>query len=212
MYGEDKANLEQLKQLIPREALARGSYSTYTDLMTFFNIIQTEDCKMTVLERVYNQIEHIYFSYLLMKVGGNVLPTNTVDIRVSSNIFSSTSKDNYVISPGRAYHLNYRDTIAYPITSSVDYESLEKKNGFVYTCPYLIVINKNPFYVSYYNIFINYTRTLFFDFINDESDLQFIVDNIYVYRNYFENENGEIHLKVSMTQNITTDYDLLTFT
>jgi hypothetical protein len=132
MYGEDKADVDTLKQLIPREAMARGSYSTYTDLMTFFNIIQTEDCKMTVLERVYNQIEHIFFSYLLMKVGGNVVPTNTVDIQVSSNIFSSTSKDNYVISPGRAYHLNYRDTIAYPITSSVDYESLEKKNGFVY--------------------------------------------------------------------------------
>lgn len=212
MYGEDKATIEQLKQLIPREALARGSYSTYTDLMTFFNIIQTEDCKMTVLERVYNQIEHIFFSYLLMKKDNNVIPTNTIDIEVDSNTFTSTSKDNYVISPGVPFHLNRGSDYAVPITDSdVDYERLEKKRGFVYTCPYLMVINKNPFYLSYYNIFVNYTRTLFFDYINEKSDLQFVVDNMRVFRNYFDNEKGELHIQIAMGQNIETDYDILTF-
>ena len=212
MYGEDRANLEQLKQLIPREALARGSYSTYTDLMTFFNIIQTEDCKMTVLERVYNQIEHIFFSYLLMKMDGNVIPTNTIDVQVDSNIFTSTSKDNHVISPGIPFHLAAGSEYAVPITDEeTDYERLENKHGFVYTCPYLMVINKNPFYLSYYNIFVNYTRTLFFDYINEESDLQFVVDNMRVYRNYFDNEKGELHIQIAMAQNIETDYDILTF-
>jgi hypothetical protein len=102
--------------------------------------------------------------------------------------------------------------LAYPITDEdVDYDRIEKKKGFVYTCPYLMLINKNPFYLSYYNIFVNYTRTLFFDYINDNSDLQFIVDNMRVYRNYFDNEKGELHIQIAMAQNINTDYDILTF-
>ena len=213
MYGEDRATVEQLKEFIPRESLARGSYSTYSDLINYFNLIQTEDCKMTMLERVYNQIDHEYFTYLLMKYQGAVIPTNTVDTVVNQNIFSSVSKDNYIIKPGALFFLESNGSVASVVDSSITEDEAEdlESRGWLYLCPYLMVINKNPFYVSYYNVFVNYSRTLYYEYINDDSPLQFVAERFSAFRNYFDNENNEFHIQVAMTQNINTNYDLITY-
>ena len=213
-YGEDRATVSELKEFIPREALARGSYSTYTDLMNYFNLIQTENCKMKILERVYNQVEHVFFSYLLMKYLGNVIPTNTIDVVVNQNLFASVSRDNYIVNPGSLFFLSKGGSSASVVLDEEVTEeeavALEKR-GWLYVCPYLMVINKNPFYLSYYNVFVNYTRTMFFEYINDNSDLQFIVDSFKVERAYFDNPTNELHIGIALTQNINTDYDLVTY-
>lgn len=213
MYGDDRATVEELKSFIPREALARGSYSTYTDLLNYFNIIQTEDCKMTIHERIYNQIDHEYFAYLLMKLDGNVIPTNTLDAIVHQNTFSSVSKDNYIIKPGALFFLEKNNTTAKVVDGTItEDEALDLEDkGWLYTCPYLMVINKNPFYVSYYNVFVNYSRTLYYEYINDDSPLQFVVDNFLAFRNYFDNPDNKFHIHIAMTQNINTNYELLSF-
>lgn len=214
MYGDDRASVDELKEFIPREALARGSFSTYTDLLNYFNLIQTEDCKMKIMPRVYNQLEHVYFSYLLMKHDGNVIPTNTIDTVANQNLFYSVSKDNYTIKPGALFFLAKNSTVATVVDESITEEEamdLEER-GWLYTCPYLVVINKNPFYVSYYNVFVNYSRTLYYEFINDDSDLQFIVERFTAFRHYFDNDGNEFHLRIALTQNLNTDYDLLTYT
>ena len=213
MYGEDKMSIEALKEFIPREALARGSISTYTDLLNYFNIIQTEDCKMKIMQRVHNQVEHVYFSYLLMKCDGSVIPTNTIDTVVNQNLFHAVSKDNYIIKPGSLFFLEKLSNVSTVVDESVTEEqalALEER-GWLYTCPYLIVINKNPFYVSYYNVFVNYSRTLYYEFINDDSNLQFVAEQFTAFRHYFDNETNEFHIQVALTQNINTDYNILTY-
>lgn len=213
MYGEDKMSVETLKEFIPREALARGSISTYTDLLNYFNIIQTEDCKMKIMQRVHNQVEHVYFSYLLMKYDGNVIPTNTIDTVVNQNLFHAVSKDNYIIKPGSLFFLEKLSRVATVVDEAITEEQaldLEKR-GWLYTCPYLMVINKNPFYVSYYNVFVNYSRTLYYEFINDDSNLQFVAEQFTAFRRYFDNEKNEFHIQVALTQNINTDYNILTY-
>ena len=41
-YGEDKITIDELKKIIPREAVARGSITTTVDLYNYFNTISTD--------------------------------------------------------------------------------------------------------------------------------------------------------------------------
>ena len=210
-YGSDKFSVEKLQQYIPKEYTARGSISTYTDLSNFFNIIQTEDCHLRMLRKVHNQTERLYYCYLLMRENGNIIPTNTINATFDRNIFNTITRDCFIIYPGSIYYQELTDSTAtglYSI-SSTDIDKYDSE-GFLYMCPYLIMIKKSPFYVSYYNVFINYQRELLFEFINDTSELQFIALKFKAYRYYYTKKN-EVHVSLKLTQNINTDYDLISY-
>lgn len=212
-YGSDKYTIEQLKQIIPQEALSRGSITTYTDLSAAFNRLQIENesCRLYLLRRVHNQIERIYFTYLLMKYGDNVIPTNTINSSVSKGMFSTASRDNYSMLPGAKFYSEQGQKDATSITSK-DTGELNRmdKSGFLYMCPYLTVLNKSPFYISYYVTFMNYTRNLYFEFINEDSLLQFVALNFYVHRDYFTDPDT-YKIELHCTQNINSDFQLVTY-
>lgn len=212
-YGSDKYTIEQLKQIIPQEALSRGSISTYTDLSAAFNRLQIENesCRLYLLRRVHNQIERIYFTYLLMKYGDNVIPTNTINSSVSKGMFSTASRDNYSMLPGAKFYSEQGQKDA-TSTTSKDTGELDRmdKSGFLYMCPYLTVLNKSPFYISYYVTFMNYTRNLYFEFINEDSLLQFVALNFYVHRDYFTDPDT-YKIELHCTQNINSDFQLVTY-
>lgn len=213
LYGEDRATVEELKEYIPKEMLARGSYSTYSDLNSFFNLIQTEDCKMDIFQRVYNQIENVYFAYLLMRYNGSIVPSNTIDITLLRENFTFTSKNTFIVAPGSTFYMPKGSSDAVYVSNDLTTEEIEEyeNNGFLYTCPFLMVVNKYPFYTSFYNVNVKYDRVLYFDFINDKSDLQFIAEKFKVYRNAFDNPNNELHIEVQCMQNINSDYNLLLY-
>ena len=212
-YGSDKYTIEQLKQIIPQEALSRGSISTYTDLSAAFNRLQIENesCRLYLLRRVHNQIERIYFTYLLMKYGDNVIPTNTINSSVSKGMFSTASRDNYSMLPGAKFYSEQGQKDA-TSTTSKDTDELNRmdKSGFLYMCPYLTVLNKSPFYISYYVTFMNYTRNLYFEFINEDSLLQFVALNFYVHRDYFTDPDT-YKIELHCTQNINSDFQLVAY-
>lgn len=211
LYGEDRASVEKLQKLIPKEMLSRGSYSTYSDLNTFFNILQTEDCRIDVFQRVFNQLENIYSVYLLMKYNGYVVPSNTINLSINRDGFTHTARDNFILKPNSTFYLPKGSSDAVLASDDLSDEEITEleKDGFVYTCPFLMVVNKYPFYVSFYNIYLKYDRVLYFDFINDNSDLQFIAEKFKVYRNVFDSNKDEFHMQVQCMQNINSNYNII---
>ena len=211
-YARNKYSVETLKQFIPKESLSRGSITSYTDLNNYFNSIQTEDCKLYFLDKINNQIDRIYYCYLLMKYNDNVIPTNTITVNFTRNDFSSISQSNFTIKPGCAIFQPFGQDEAYTVTISsasdvVKYES----QGFLYVNPLMLIINKTPLFVAYMNTNISYTRELYFENINENSELQFVAGGITVYKNYFNNSNNEFHVRLPFTQNVNVDYDLISF-
>jgi hypothetical protein len=210
-YGADKLSLEDLKNVIPREALSRGSITTYTDLNNAFNSIQADNCKMYFLEKVHNQIERLYYAYLLMKEEDNVIPTNTITARVTRGMFDGVNKDSFTIKPGSAYYIDPDTDEINGVVSPSEQQIKElDEKSFFYMNPYLTVVNKSPFYVSYYMTLMNYTRELFFEYINNDSILQFISVNFYMHRDFYTDpDTYKIELKA--VQNINTDFQLITY-
>jgi len=210
-YGTNKLSVEDLKQVIPREALSRGSVTTYTDLNNVFNSIQAKNCKMLFLEKVHNQVERLYYSYLLIKDGDNIVPTNTITSNLTRGMFDTVSKDNFVIKPGGFWYID-------PDTGSIDGKVSPSKDdikkmdreSFLYINPYLIVINKYPFYTSYYMTLMNYSKELIFEYTNENSLLQFISLSYYAHRDFYTDPDT-FKIEVLATQNIDTDFEMVTY-
>lgn len=127
-YGVDRTSVKELKEIIPRESLARGSITTTTDLTNYFNTISTDDNVLTFMDKVDNQLNRTYYSYLLLRdENGVIVPTNTLDLQLlyydnsvepeydeEGNLikqpgdFDSQSEQRCIIKPGTKFKLEKR--------------------------------------------------------------------------------------------------------
>lgn len=206
--GADKQTIDELKKNIPKEALSRGVVTTYTDIDNYFNSINTDDCRLYFLEKVHNQLERMYYSYLLLKADNNVIPTNTLDILMSRSMYKTITGYNYIMNAGGMFYYDAEKTCTgIPLATDTEKATYDS-SGFFYINPFLTVVNKNPFFVSYYLNILDYTRNLTFDYINKTSQLQFISKKISCQRLYFT-DRDTYKVSIEMTQNINSDYSLI---
>ncbi|MFA6662579.1 MAG: hypothetical protein WCS56_06055, partial [Bacilli bacterium] len=81
--------------------------------------------------------------------------------------------------------------------------------SFVYNTPFLLVVNNNPLYTSFYLNLVNKKYNLNFDYINDRSEVQFISTLIEIKRK-FNTNNDTYKLSIQAIQNIKSDKGLVT--
>lgn len=209
--GMDRTNVEYLRQAIPKQMLMRGSITTSTDLNNYFNFMSNADRKLYFLEKIHNQLTRLFYSYMLLKMNNNIVPTNTLNIKLSREQFDNVNSTNYVIQPGKYLYLKKDETTCEMIDAnkvgSNDIDNMEN-NGFLYLNPFLILINKNPFFAQYYLNILDYNKTLDFEYINEDSDCQFIATRCNMKRQYFT-DRDTYKITINMEQNINNDFGLI---
>jgi hypothetical protein len=207
VYGMDKKSIDDIKKLIPKEALSRGSITNNTDLQNFFNSIDTESCRLYFRKKRYNQIEYLYFSYLLIKDNNNIVPTNSIDMYLTSQDMLVTDAGTYILKPGS---IIYYDGKKGKIVKEPTAEQLEQMytDGFVYINPFLLVMNKSPLYYSYFLTVMDLTKYLEFTYINQRSVIQFISSAIKWKREFLTDPNT-YKLSIELLQNISVDSGLI---
>lgn len=212
--GRDKKSIADLKKIIPREASSRGAIINTTDLQNYFNSINDTNSKIYFDKKRDNPFERLYYAHLLMKKGGNVYPTNTLNITMDQSDFKGFSaNNNLTITPGmRFYYYKHSDedndyaTLVdadkvefvddpeneynYPITRD---ENGNIKRVFEYVSPFLVSID-DDLITSYLLTIVNDNKTFKFDSINTESPMQFVATNMdwvrkYIYEDIDENGN-----------------------
>lgn len=206
--GKDRADVPSLRRNIPKQMLLRGSVTTTTDLNNYFNFMNNDDHRLYFLEKVHNQIERLYYSYALMKIDNNVIPTNSLDVTIHRNVFDNINPVNFVLKPGHMFYLpgpNQKcETISSATSAEIDQMD---KNGFLYMNPFLVLLNKNPYFTQYFLTILNYKKILNFEYINDKCEVQFIATTCDMHREFFtEPDTYKLHLEIE--QNIATDFDL----
>lgn len=210
LYGVDRKSIDDLKQIIPKEALSRGNITNNQDLQNFFNSLNSDISQMYIYKKIDNQFERAYYAYLLLKSSSNIIPTNTLDVKINRNQFNYIGPTNFVLKSGNAIY--YKNTIADILPESqvtaAKINELEKDGNFVYTNPFMCVVNKSPFYVSYYLTIFDYNKLLYFDYINKNSQIQFISSSIRWRREFFT-ERNIYKLNVEIIQNINTEFNLI---
>lgn len=207
--GIDKKSIEQIKKIIPKEALAHGTIINTQDLENFFNQIDDENCKLYFYKNKDNPLTRLYYSYIVTKQQNNVIPTNTVDFAFTKEQFKDvlTSEGNIVMKPGTKLYLEPGDSYMKLVENYDELDDNDKlkmdKEGFLYMNPFLCIINKSPLYTSYILDIFNVEKDLQFTYINEDSEYQYIASTVNWYRQYFTDRNL-YKMDIQLLQNINS--------
>ena len=207
--GLDRKSVDELRKMLPKEALSRGSITCWQDLENYFNMLNTDENRLIIQKRVDNQFERSYFAYMVLKdTYNNVIPTNTFDVDCKIEDFDTRDNRKHVLKPGCWIVYddfeNNRGRVIKRTEENAKYldELLANdKTNFVYTCPFMLVVTGDPLYVSYYLTLVNTLAQLDFTYINTNSTMQFICTNVYWYRQYLTDPNSYF-MEFSISPNI----------
>lgn len=210
--GKDRKSVDELRKMLPKEALSRGSITCWQDLDNYFNMLNTDQNRLIIQKRVDNQFERSYFAFLILKDSyNNVIPTNTVNIIVKKEDFDTNDNKKFVLKPGcRIYYNDYDNNQAEVIPYNDNtkdlldnYEENDKTN-FLYTTPMMVVVTGDPLYVSYYMTIIDTVNQLEFTYINQYAIVQFIATSVQWTRHYLTDPDT-YNFTILISPNITID-------
>lgn len=199
-YGADKKSIADLKKLIPKEALSRGSITNMADLENFFNMINTDESKLYFYKKRDNALERLYYSFIVMKDAYNVVvPTNTIDIKVYRNQLQTDDGYKLVFKRSQMIKLSGETGEIYNL---VEGEEPDYSNSFMYVIPYNFIINTSPLYGMYFLTIMDSKKFLDFSYINEQCLYQYIATSISWNRGYIENPNT-YEMTINLEQNIS---------
>ena len=218
LNGADKKSIEELKQLIPKMSLSRGYITTETDLNNYFNLINTDENKMQLQKKIDNQLSRIWYCYLLMKDQfGNILPTNTMDIRLKLDEFMVQSGEHnttWMLPAGTVIKYDKDLGYAYPIHEE-DMPELYSDEYFAtgiyyYRSLYNILLSTDPLYCSYYLTIIDTYSYFSNEWINEDMFMGFIVTTNHLSRKLLS-EKDDYNFEFRIRQSVTEDFGLYGF-
>lgn len=198
--GINAKSMEELKNIIPKERLSRGILSNDRDLENYFNIMDSNS-RLKFFKKRHNQIERCYYSYLLVKDSrGNIIPTNTNDIRLVDDNFTENNK-SYTLPPNTPFLLS-DNGFCYPVEYDMENIKMFEQYGFVYTNPFIMVMNKKPLSVQYYLNVLDELYHMNYDYINIDSEIQFMASKIRMYKNHIY-DNNNYYISFTIKPNIS---------
>lgn len=205
MYGTDKKTIEELKQIIPKEALSRGSITNLTDLENYFNMLNTDYSKLYFFKKRDNCLERLYYSFIIMRNDLNIIPTNTVNLKLSPNdLFTEEGSGKLILKQGQVIILTPGEEEARllkPDEVLPDEDDSLYDGSFAYYLPYDFIINQSPLYGMYFLTTMHATKILDFTYINENCLYQYIATKINWDRNCLENHNTYV-MSIDVQQNI----------
>lgn len=209
--GKNRKSVEELRKILPKEALARGSYTNMQDLLNYFDMLNDGTNRIEVQKKVDNQFERTYYAYLVLKDSlNNVIPTNTIDIIVAKEgEFDSHDNRKYTLKPGCA--ILYDGEYGRILTDDQqiqDYLDRNDPKEFLYTVPFSTVLNDDPLYISYYMTLMNMACQLDFYYINQNAPVQFITTSV-VWRRAYSINPDTYTMNISFSQNIVADREMI---
>ena len=212
--GRNRKSTEELRKITPKFALSRGYLTTETDLNNYFNLINTDTNRLKLQKKVDNQLERIWYCYFLLKDEfGNIVPTNTVDIRFNVNDGSCyEAEDGRMVLPAGTYFsfdpiervATVIDEAAIPKLYSEEYF---RDDGYYYISVYNIAICRDPLYAAFYMSNVNHDSYFIFDWVNDSCDLQFVANRNHIVRKLLTDRNVYT-FTFTMAQSVLNDFEM----
>lgn len=210
-YGaHDSKTVNELKMMIPKEALSRGNIATSTDLNNYFDLINTSDSKLYFSKKRHNQFDLLFYSHFIFRDNhGNILPTNTIKIALTKDKFSNVNDGKLILNPGTIVKYIPNMKVG-EVISEEDYDPADT-SCFYYTIPFSLVVNQDPLYASYYLNIINSVKMLEFTWVNQDSEMQFIASSVSWNRDYSADPDVRniYTLSIAMVQNISADKGII---
>ena len=212
--GVDKKSKSELQKLIPKAALSRGSITTSTDINNYFNLIDSDYNRLVMQKKVDNQISRIWYGYFLLKDDDeNIIPTNTIMVKLvtdDGNMFLAED-GRYILPAGTILKYDSDERIAYIVDESEVPELFTDEyfgdKFYYYMTVYNIILNPDPLYAAFYLTISNKDSFFTFNWVNEESNLQFVATRCNFQRNLLTDQ--QIYkLNFKIAQSVATEFGM----
>ena len=217
--GTDRKSIDELKALIPKMAMSRGYITTETDLNNYFNLISTDDNIIQLQKKVDNQLQRVWYAYYLLKDDlENVIPTNTVNIKIDisdTDVVHHSYDGRYLIPAGTT--LIYDRAVGYavpipesdiPTPFSPEYFD-NSANKFYYRTIHDILLDTDPIYTSKYLSIVNYNSYFNYYYSNEKAYVGFSTMINHFERKLLTNPE-KYKFTFSIIQSINENFGLIT--
>ncbi len=217
--GTNRKSIDELKALIPKMAMSRGYITTETDLNNYFNLISTDDNIIQLQKKVDNQLQRVWYAYYLLKDDlENVIPTNTVNMKIDlsdTDVVHPSYDGRYLIPAGTTLLFDRSIGYAVPIPEntiptpfSPEYFD-NSANKFYYRTIHDILLDTDPIYTSKYLSIVNYNSYFDYYYSNEKAYVGFST-----MVNHFERklltDPDKYKFTFSIVQSINEDFGLIT--
>ena len=188
--GKDMKSDEDFIREIREKACTNATITTSSDLQIYFNqIVQDPSIRIEFTKIRDDVLKRQYHSFFLLKDDNdNVIPTNTLTMRINKNDFDVFSDGRGIIKPGKVFQYEGTDKSLMILSEHSLSENLDKYDKgvdktFLFTNPFLMAISVDNGIVGYYGNSISEIKSTEFHFVEDRSFNQFICLGIQIERN-----------------------------
>lgn len=201
--GTDKPTLMDLRDMTADAFATVDSYTTESDLQRHFNSFDlTNQTQVHFIKKRDDIFDRLYTAFSLSKDSlGSYYKTNTLNLKMYVDQFDYVfeQSNRLVLKPSNVFVYDGDSTRQMVKADYID--DLGFNNQFIYQNPFLMTLSDNGV-VGYYLSNINDKVPLDYEYANDSSMIQFICNNLYVYRSSITNDNKyKFKLYLSATDN-----------
>lgn len=190
--GKDTPDLLELRDRTADCFATVDSYTTEADLQRHFNSFDiTNETRVTFIKKRDDIFDRLYTAFSICKDSlGSYYKTNTLHLKIYKDQFDHQFEQSkrLILKPSNVFVYDGNST-KFMVKADVDNSlDLEFNNKFIYQNPFLMTVSDSGV-VGYYLNNINDKIPLDYEYVNDSSLVQFICNNLYVYRSSLNNEN-----------------------
>lgn len=205
--GKDNPDLLELRDRVADCFATVDSYTTESDLQRHFNSFDIEnDIRVHFIKKRDDIFDRLYTSFSLTKDSyGSYYKTNTLQLKIYSSQFDHQfeQSDRKLLKPSNVFIYDGVSTNRMVKLDDSEIIDLTFNHKFVYQNPFLMTVTNNGM-VGYYLNNIDDKIQLDYEYVNDSSMVQFICNNLYVYRSSLKGDST-YKFKVHLT---ATDMDI----
>lgn len=213
-YAVSAPTMTEYKEKIKAAYATNNTIATSNDLQVLFDQNSHNFNKIIFRKKRHDAFDRLYGAYVLLRdESNNVVPTNTLTLKISLKDFTSynDATSRAIIRPGTLFEYDPESFTSEIYTGKIcedlnfiDDLSIydDSTERFIYTNPFLISCTLSPNIVGYYINSIMETSSVEYTYMNDSSIMQFIANNFQINRDAIA---GEDFYKISILISPTSD-------
>ena len=190
--GSDRPDLLDLRDRTADCFATVDSYTTEADLQRHFNSFDiTNETRVTFIKKRDDIFDRLYTAFSISKDSlGSYYKTNTLNLKIYKNQFDHLFEQSkrMILKPSNVFVYDGMSTKQMIKVDSDNDEDIEFSNKFIYQNPFLMTLSDSGV-VGYYLNNINDKVPLDYEYVNDTSLVQFICNNLHIYRSSLNNED-----------------------
>ena len=190
--GSDRPGLLELRDKTSDCFATVDSYTTEADLQRHFNSFDiSNETRVTFIKKRDDIFDRLYTAFSISKDSlGSYYKTNTLQLKLRKSEFDFQFEQSkrMILKPSNVFVYDGSSTKQMVKVDKDETMDLEFSNKFIYQNPFLMTISDSGV-VGYYLNNINDKISLDYEYVNDSSLVQFICNNLYVYRSSLNNED-----------------------